>query len=219
MTSLENRGPRALRVNPIFLGAVRACQNVARPQRARCSNDGASGHDDRPLEARRPCSRPYRSLGPALCGRSLLARRGACRRADLLLFHRARAHPPGAVVVGDSRPRAYGGRELDLGDWAREDQSQHPDQLRLWPPPLAGGRATGDAAPLGYRAARGRDRAPHPRLPADHGVRRRRMVVGPVRPLAPARARSAAPHLRWTRDGLAAAAALVYTAKEILDHG
>ena len=27
------------------------------------------------------------------------------------------------------------------------------------------------------------------------------------------------PHSRWTRDGLAAAAALVYTAKEILDHG
>src|SRR3954447_328831 len=31
------------------------------------------------------------------------------------------------------------GRELDLGHWAREDQSQHPDQLRLCPPPLAGG--------------------------------------------------------------------------------
>ena len=40
--------------------------------------------------------------------------------------------------------------------------------------------------------------------------------MGAVRPLAPARARSTS---RWTRDGLAAAAALVYTAKEILDHG
>ena len=45
------------------------------------------------------------------------------------------------------------------------------------------------------------------------------MVVGAVRPLAPLALEAQHPHSRWTRDGLAAAAALVYTAKEILDHG
>src|SRR4051812_15736980 len=104
----------ALKVKTIFWSR-RACQNVAQPQRAPCSNDGSAGYDDRPLEVHRPCSRPNRSLGPALCGRSLLARGGSRRRTDLLLLHRPRPHAPGALVMGGSRPRAYGGRELDLG--------------------------------------------------------------------------------------------------------